>query len=219
MLKAVIFDLDGVITDSAVYHYQAWKQIADRMGIPFDLTYNEKLKGVSRMESLNLVLDNGKGRDFYNIEEKEKLAFEKNEIYKELIKKITPNDLMAGIGTLLKELKKRNILIGLASVSKNAGFIIKQLCVEEYFDYVADAAKVENSKPAPDIFIDCINKLGQDPKNCIGVEDARVGIEAIHRSGMKAVGVGSLDQMQQADLILEGTGSLTVEMLENLCLK
>ena len=216
MLKAVIFDLDGVITDSAVYHFQAWKQIADRMGIFFDLSYNEKLKGVSRMESLNLILDNGKGRNAYTVEEKEKLTYEKNEIYKKLITKITPKDLMPGIELLLKELKKRKILVGLASVSKNASFIVNQLNIKEYFDYIADASKIKNSKPFPDIFIDCITMLGQKPQDCLGVEDAMAGIEAIHRAGMKAVGVGSADQMQEADLILEGTSSLTIEMLENL---
>lgn len=216
MLRAVIFDLDGVVTDSAVYHYQAWKQIADKLQIPFDESYNEKLKGVSRMESLNLILDNGKGREQYTQEEKEAWTFEKNENYKELIRQITPKDLLPGIGELLKELKGAGILTGLASVSKNAGFIIEQLAVGEYFDYIADAAKVERSKPFPDIFLDCAKNLGVEVKECIGIEDAKAGIEAIHRAGMKAVGVGSRSQMGEADLILDGTSGLSLELLERV---
>lgn len=216
MLRAVIFDLDGVVTDSAVYHYQAWKQLADKLQIPFDESYNEKLKGVSRMESLNLILDNGKGRNQYTQEEKEAWTVEKNEIYKELIRQITPKDLLPGIGDLLKELKESGVLTGLASVSKNAGFIIGQLEVGEYFDYIADAAKVERSKPFPDIFLDCAKNLGVRAEDCIGIEDAKAGIEAIHRAGMKAVGVGSRSQMEEADLALDGTSGLSLELLEKV---
>lgn len=216
MLKAVIFDLDGVVTDSAVYHYRAWKRIADKLEIPFDAAYNEKLKGVSRMESLNLILDNGKGRSSYSEEEKEKLAFEKNEYYKEPIREITPEDLLPGIGELLAELKKAGISVGLASVSRNAAFIIRRLNVEQRFDYIADAAKVARSKPYPDIFLDCARHLGALPEECIGIEDAKAGIEAIKRAGMKAVGVGDAGQMQEADLILDGTKELSLEVLQKL---
>ncbi len=216
MLKAVIFDLDGVITDSAVYHFQAWKKIADRLEIPFDEIYNEKLKGVSRMESLNLILDNGNGRDSYSQAEKEQLAAEKNEQYKELIKQITPQDMLPGIQELLQELKAAGIRTGLASVSKNADFIIGQLQAAEYFDYIADAAKVERSKPYPDIFLDCIEHLGVAAADSVGIEDAEAGIEAIHRSGMVAVGVGSPEQMHAADVQLDGTSELTLELLRKL---
>ncbi len=216
MLKAVIFDLDGVITDSAVYHFQAWKRIADRLEIPFDETYNEKLKGVSRMESLNLILDNGKGRDHYSQAEKEQLAAEKNELYKELIKQITPEDMLPGIKEILQELKAAGIRTGLASVSKNADFIINQLQAAKYFDYIADAAKVERSKPYPDIFLDCIEHLGFEAAECVGIEDAEAGVEAIHRAGMLAVGVGSPEQMQAADIQLDGTKGLTLELLRTL---
>lgn len=216
MLRAVIFDLDGVVTDSAAYHYQAWKQIADKLEIPFDESYNEKLKGISRLGSLNLILDNGVGRHHYSDEEKESLMQEKNENYRELIRQITPKDLLPGIGELLKELKESGILVGLASVSKNADFIISRLEVEAYFDYIADAAKVEKSKPYPDIFLDCVKNLGVKAEECVGIEDAKAGIEAIHRAGMKAVGVGSPNQMQEADLILNGTGELSLGLLQKL---
>lgn len=218
MLTAVIFDLDGVVTNSSVYHFRAWKKIADRLGLQFDEQYNEKLKGVSRMESLNLILDLGKGRDAYSEAEKAALADEKNEIYKVLIREITPRDLLPGIGEILETLRAENIAVALASVSKNAPFIIERLQVGPYFDYIADAAAVTQSKPAPDIFLDCLHHLGVRSEDAVGVEDARVGIEAIHRAGMKAVGVGTASEMQEADLILPGTAALRLDAMKRLTL-
>lgn len=202
-LKAVIFDLDGVITDSAKYHYLAWKELADELHIPFDETYNEKLKGVSRMESLELILKNGNASDKFTEEEKNQMAEKKNNNYKELIKQITPNDILPGVLEFLNELKDNKIKIALASVSKNAAFILHQLELDDYFDYVADAAKVPNAKPFPDIFLAGMNEFGLTPEECIGVEDARTGIEAIHRAGMKAVGVGTKSEMEDADLVID----------------
>lgn len=211
-LKAVIFDLDGVVTDSAKYHYLAWKELADELNIPFDEEYNEKLKGVSRMESLELILKNGNAENNYSAEEKARLADKKNEHYKELIKEITPADMLPGVENFLKELKANNIKTALASVSKNAPFIIKQLQAEKYFDYIADAAAVPNAKPFPDIFLVGAEALEVKPENCIGVEDARTGIEAIHRAGMLAVGVGTPAEMEEADLVLT-TSALNLELI------
>ena len=216
MLKAVVFDLDGVITDSAEYHYEAWSIIAKELGISFDKDYNEKLKGVSRMESLNLILDNGPGRNSMSEDKKNEIATKKNEIYKELIKKITPDDLLPGILPCLKALREKGIKVALASVSKNAPFIINRLGVKDYFDYIADAAKIGRSKPFPDIFLDCINSLGVSPNDAIGVEDAEAGIAAIKAAGMKAVGVGSSAQMHEADMILGSTSELSMEVFEKL---
>ena len=212
ILKAVIFDLDGVVTDSAKYHYLAWKELADELNIPFDEEYNEKLKGVSRMESLELILKNGNAENNYSAEEKARLADKKNEHYKELIKEITPADMLPGIENFLKEIKANNIKTALASVSKNAPFIIKQLQAEKYFDYIADAAAVPNAKPFPDIFLVGAEALEVKPENCIGVEDARTGIEAIHRAGMLAVGVGTPAEMEEADLVLT-TSELSLELI------
>ncbi len=212
ILKAVIFDLDGVVTDSAKYHYLAWKELADELNIPFDEEYNEKLKGVSRMESLELILKNGNAENNYSAEEKARLADKKNEHYKELIKEITPADMLPGIENFLKEIKANNIKTALASVSKNAPFIIKQLQAEKYFDYIADAAAVPNAKPFPDIFLVGAEALEVKPENCIGVEDARTGIEAIHRAGMLAVGVGTPAEMEEADLVLT-TSALNLELI------
>lgn len=201
-LKAVIFDLDGVITDSAKYHYLAWKELADELSIPFDEEYNEKLKGVSRMESLELILSNGNACNRYTQEEKIAMAEKKNDNYKELIKQISPADTLPGIMDFLKELRENQIKIALASVSKNAPFILHQLELEDYFDYVADPGKVPNAKPFPDIFLAGMEAFSLTPAECIGVEDARTGIEAIHRAGMKAVGVGTESEMEEADLFL-----------------
>lgn len=202
-LKAVIFDLDGVITDSAKYHYSAWSALAEELGIPFDEEYNEKLKGVSRMESLELILQNGNAGEKFSLQEKEALAEKKNSIYQELIRQISPADILPGIADFLQELKAHQIKIALASVSRNAPFILGQLGLEEMFDYVADAAAVERAKPFPDLFLAGMHAFGLTPQECIGVEDARTGIEAIHRAGMKAVGVGTPKEMDEAELVVD----------------
>lgn len=211
-LKAVIFDLDGVITDSAKYHYRAWKELAEELGIPFDEEYNEKLKGVSRMESLELILENGHASGQFTLREKEALAEKKNENYKQLIRQISPADILPGISRFLEELKTHDVKTALASVSRNAPFILCQLGIESMFDYVADAAAMPNAKPYPDIFLAGMHAFGYEPQECIGVEDARTGIEAIHRAGMKAVGVGTPGEMTEAELILS-TGELELGII------
>lgn len=152
MLKAIMFDLDGVITDSAKFHYLAWKELADELKIPFDEEYNEKLKGVSRMESLDLILENGQQKDKFTESQKMEMAEKKNDNYKELIKQIEPKDILPGIKELLVELKQEGIKTGIASVSRNAFFIIDRLGLNDYFDHIVDAAQVKNAKPFPDIF-------------------------------------------------------------------
>lgn len=194
------------------YHYLAWKELADELGIPFDEAYNEKLKGVSRMEGLELVLACGGACDSYTIQEKEKLAEKKNDIYKELIKQISSSDILPGIAQFLEELKGHQIKAALTSVSKNAPFILGQLGLDTAFDYVADASAVPNAKPFPDIFLAGMHEFGCDCTECIGVEDAKTGIEAIHRAGMKAVGVGTPSEMAEAELIVS-TDELTLELI------
>lgn len=216
MLKAVIFDLDGVITDSAKYHYLAWKELADELGIEFDEAYNEKLKGVSRMESLELILRNGAVQDKYTQEEKICMAEKKNNNYKELIKQIIPADVLPGIKEFLEELRRGGIKTAIASVSRNAFFIINKLELDAYFDFIVDAASVKNAKPYPDIFLAGAASVSALPEECIGIEDAKAGITAIKRAGMKAVGVGTKEQMAEADLILEDTKDLHLESLKKI---
>lgn len=213
-LEAVIFDLDGVITDSARYHYLAWKEIADELSIEFDEEYNEKLKGVSRMESLDLILENGNKKESFTYDEKVIMAEKKNNNYKELIKQITPDNILPGVKEFLITLKKNRIKTAIASVSRNAFSIIDSLELNDYFDYIVDAAEVKNAKPFPDIFLKAAEGVGANPINCIGVEDAKAGIKAIKSANMKAVGVGTLDQMQEADLVLKGTEDLNLEVLK-----
>lgn len=212
--QGVIFDLDGVLTDTAEYHYQAWKRLADRLGIHFDREINEKLKGVSRLESLQIILDHG-GRQC-TPEELERLAAEKNADYVSLIQGITPADLLPGVGNLLKSLKDAGYKLAVASVSKNAAIVIKNLQIENYFDYVADAAKIKKGKPDPEIFLTCATNLGLSPKVCIGVEDAQAGIQAIKAAGMFCVGVGDSKMLKAADVIISGLDHFNLEHYQEI---
>ncbi|MBD7966790.1 beta-phosphoglucomutase [Paenibacillus gallinarum] len=211
-MKAVIFDLDGVITDTAEYHYLAWKSLADELDLPFDKEFNEKLKGVSRMESLELILSLGDAA--YSDEEKNALAEKKNDLYKEMIQKVTPADLLPGIEALLKELQEAGIGIALASASKNAPFILDRLGVTHYFNHVVDVNLIKQGKPDPEIFLTGAAKLGVLPEDCVGIEDAEAGIESILSAGMYAVGVGNPAQMQKADLIVSSTAELSLSLLK-----
>lgn len=213
MPKAFIFDLDGVITDTAEYHYLAWKNLAATLGIQIDRAFNENLKGVSREESFERILVHGGKSDRFTPEEKAKYAYEKNEEYKRLIKQVTPNDVLPGIVVLLDALKDNGIHIGLASASKNAFEVIDRLELEDYFEYIADAAKIENSKPAPDVFLDVMNHFGLSAKDCIGVEDAQAGIEAIKKAGMYAVGIGKSKDLVGADLVFDKTNDIDLDVI------
>ncbi|WP_066175173.1 beta-phosphoglucomutase [Bacillus marinisedimentorum] len=214
-LKAFIFDLDGVITDTAEYHYLAWKQLAGELGVEFDREFNEQLKGVSRMDSLELILKKGGLENQYSIEEKEHLATKKNEHYKELIKQITPADLLPGILGLLKEIRDNKIAVAMASASKNAFTVVERLEVGEYFDYIVDAAKVEKGKPDPEIFLNAAEYLNIPAENCIGVEDAEAGVQAIKGAGMFAVGVGSKEAMSRADMFVNHTSELILDLIQS----
>lgn len=210
-LEAVIFDLDGVITDSAEYHYLAWKALAEELGLSFDRAKNERLKGVSRMDSLEILLEDS-GLHF-SAQEKLELARKKNENYKLMIERITPADLLPGIGSLLDGLQARGVSIGLASASHNAPLILERLEAGHWFQAVADPGRTLKGKPDPEIFLLAAEMLGVDPMNCIGVEDAEAGVSAIQASGMKSVGIGSPVQLGEADLVLSSTSELNTDLL------
>ncbi|HHW57070.1 MAG TPA: beta-phosphoglucomutase [Clostridia bacterium] len=199
--QGVIFDLDGVITDTARYHYLAWKKLADELGIYFDEVINERLKGVSRLQSLEIILE--KSDKKYSQEEKEYYANKKNEYYKEMIKRITPEDLLPGVERFIEELKKRGIKIAIASVSKNAFTVVENLKIRDQFDYIVDANEIKHGKPDPEIFLNAAKHLGIPPEKCIGIEDSAAGIAAIKKAGMFAVGVGNPETVKEADLILK----------------
>jgi len=213
-LKAVIFDLDGVITDSAEFHYRAWKTLADRLGIYFDRKINERLKGVPRMDSLEIILERDSVPDRFSEEEKQALAKEKNDDYVSLIKTITPKDMLPGILELLEELKARGIKTAIASASKNAPMIIERLEVGHLFDYIADAGAIANQKPAPDVFLVSAENISVSPDECVGVEDAGAGIVAIKAAGMVAIGIGDEENLKGADLLLPKTAELTFERIQ-----
>lgn len=213
-LRAVIFDLDGVITDSAEYHYLAWKALGEELGLSFDREKNERLKGVSRMESLEIVLENS-GLHFSDAE-KLALATQKNENYKLMIERISPADLLPGIEDLLNELHDRGISVALASASFNAPLILQRLEAGHWFQAIADPGSIHKGKPDPEIFLLAAEMLGIAPENCIGVEDAEAGVAAIQAAGMKAVGIGSVEQLGAADLLLPSTSELTIEKLLGL---
>jgi len=213
-LEAVIFDLDGVITDSAEFHYQAWKNLADRLGIYFDRKINERLKGVPRMDSLEIILEKDSVPDRYSKEEKEALANEKNDEYVVLINTITPKDILPGIMELLLDLKERKVKTAIASASKNAQTIIDRLEIGHLLDYIADAGAIKNQKPAPDVFLVSAENISVPPENCVGVEDAGAGIIAIKAAGMKAVGIGSEENLKGADLLLPKTADLTFKRIQ-----
>lgn len=213
MIKGLIFDLDGVITDTAEYHYLAWKSLAEKIDISIDRKFNEQLKGISRMESLELILQHGNKADAYTDAEKEELATQKNEEYKEYIKEITPADLLPGIDTLLKEAKERGMGMALASASKNGPEIMKRLEIEDLFDGVVDPASLKAGKPDPEIFFRGAEILGLSVDECIGLEDAEAGIESINGAGMFSVGVGSKEAMKEADYAVESTADLILDRL------
>lgn len=211
ILGGVLFDLDGVITDTAELHYQAWKELADQLNIPFDREYNEKLKGVDRMASLKLILKNG-NREF-SAEEMDKLATQKNERYKELLMTLTPDALLPGVRKLLKALRRDGILVALASASRNAPTVLDRLGVTDLFDYVADAGAVALQKPDAEIFLNAAEGLGVHPLRCIGIEDAEAGVIAIHRAGMPAIGIGTEETLPDADHHVTTPADLTPALL------
>lgn len=198
--KAVIFDLDGVITDTAHYHYLAWKRTADSIGAPFDEAFNEQLKGVDRMGSLRLIL--ARAPRSFSEEEQLALAGAKNRHYQELIATMTPRDLLPGALGALEAVRAAGLRIGLASVSKNAFTVLDRLGIRDRFDDVVDAATIRNSKPHPEIFLTAAAHLGVAPADCLGVEDAAAGVAAIKDAGMVAVGVGSPDVLHRADRVI-----------------
>ncbi len=211
--KALIFDLDGVITDTARFHYQAWKSLADSLGYKFDINDNERLKGVSRMNSLEIILEINGAQDSYTHEEKEELCAKKNELYRSLLLTLTPDDILPGINEIIARAKSENVPVAIASVSKNAPLVLRMLGLEKTFDYVADAAKVTRSKPDPEIFMVCADALGVPYSECAGIEDSQAGIEAIHAAGMLSVGINVTVTSIEPDIRLMSTAELaTLEL-------
>lgn len=215
-LQAVIFDLDGVITDTAEHHYLAWKAIGDELNLPFTRDFNENLKGVSRLESLRLLLSLSPVELNYSEEQLNALAERKNDLYKELIAQIKPSDVLPGIPELLGQLKRLGIKTAIASASKNAFSVIKNLKMEEQFDTIVDAAKIKNSKPDPEVFLAAAEQLGVKPEACVGIEDAVAGVEAIRSAHMTAVAIGKKEHFPHAHVTYSCTAELNADALIEL---
>lgn len=210
MIKACIFDLDGVVVDTAKYHYLAWKELATSLGFDFSLEDNEKLKGVSRMTSLDILLKIGN----INIidEEKIKLANKKNKEYLKFINKMEPEEIFPGVKDFIEALKRKGIKIALGSASKNAKTIIKKLNIQDLFEKIVDGNMVTKAKPDPQIFLIGAKLLETDPDECIVFEDAVAGLKAAHNAGMKCVGVGNPQILFMADYNITDFENVQPEM-------
>jgi beta-phosphoglucomutase len=206
LIKGIIFDLDGVIVKTDELHYRAWKRLADAEGIFFDREINNRLRGVSRMASLEIILE--RSPRTYSAEEKNRLASIKNQYYVELLKTLTPDDIMPGVTKTLEELKRRKILTAIGSSSKNARAILEQIKLANLFDAVADGNDIINSKPAPDVFLKAADMLGLRPAECAVVEDAEAGIAAAKSAGMLAIAIFDAKRSRLADHKLEDIGEL-----------
>lgn len=205
-IKAFIFDLDGVIVFTDKLHYQAWKYIADSMGIYFDEEINNRLRGVSRMESLDIILE------CYNKEftksEKDILANKKNQIYRELLNQMTREDVTEDVRKTLKELKKRGYKIAIGSSSRNAKFILERVELLDVFDAISDGTNITKSKPDPEVFLKAAEYLNERPENCIVVEDAVAGIDGAKDGGMMAVEIGDAASYERADFAIKALSDL-----------
>jgi len=206
MIKACIFDLDGVIVDTAKYHYLAWKRLAKGLGFDFTERHNERLKGVARIDSLKILLSIGGIKK--NEQEIELLAEVKNKWYVEYISQLTPADILPGTHEILTFLKEHNILVALGSSSKNATTIIEHIGLKSDFEAVVDGNRLTKAKPDPEVFTKAADDLKVEYKYCIVFEDAITGIEAAKRAGMKAIGIGDPFFLKQADLVVPSLDKL-----------
>jgi beta-phosphoglucomutase len=206
---AVIFDLDGVLVDTATLHYQAWKRLTDELEIPFDEQVNERLKGVDRKRSLEIILE--RAPRAFSAATRQELAARKNAYFQQLIVALNPQDLFRGARETLLAVRRRDVRVALASASHNAAALIERLGIAPLFDHVVDPTMIARGKPAPDIFLAAAAALGVDSAACIAVEDAAAGIEAILSAGMFAIGVGDRATLSAANVVVPNIASLTIE--------
>lgn len=213
-LRGCIFDLDGVIVDTAKYHFMAWRRLARELGFEFTVEDNEALKGVSRMTSLEILLRTGGVTVSDN--EKQELAARKNGWYVEFISGMTPDEILPGSVRLLKSLRKAGIMTAIGSASRNAGTILDRIELREMFDVIVDGNKIQKAKPDPEVFLKGAEEMNLPPSSCIVFEDAQAGIEAAIAGGMKSVGVGSPELLGRADLVIPDLKRIAIKELRNL---
>ncbi|EMW5505086.1 beta-phosphoglucomutase [Enterococcus faecalis] len=215
MTIGFIFDLDGVITDTAKFHYQAWKALADSLGIPIDETFNETLKGISRMDSLDRILVHGHRENAFTPAEKEALAQQKNDHYVQLLEQLTTEDVLPGVVPLLQQAQARHIPCAVASASKNAPLILEKLGVRAYFATIVDPDSLSKGKPDPEIFLAAADSIGVLPQNAIGFEYAQSGIDGLKAAGIYAVGLSASQPLIGADMQVSEMTELSVDALLN----
>lgn len=206
--RGVIFDLDGVLCSTDALHYRAWKRIADRIGAPFTEKDNDRLRGVSRMESLEILLERYEGAPLTQAD-KQALAEEKNKYYRESLMSLTPRDLLPQALETLAALKEAGVKLAIGSSSRNTPLILERLELGEYFDAVADGNRITHSKPHPEVFLLAADMLGLSPSECVVVEDAAAGIAAAHAGGFKSAGLGEAANDSLCDYPLRALGELT----------
>ncbi|MBM7561679.1 beta-phosphoglucomutase [Fusibacter tunisiensis] len=195
-IKGVVFDMDGVLTETSKAHFEAWRDLSNKLGFNIPDTVGDQVRGISRLESLEIVLSYDAKKRAFTDAEKTSLTDDKNAIYLEKIKAYSKRDLAPGTLELLKYLQKKEIRIALASASRNASFLLKAMEIDSYFDGVVDPSSIKNGKPAPDIFTKAVALLGLPAEKCLGVEDAQAGIESIRSAGLIPVGIGPLEKCQ-----------------------
>lgn len=211
MIKGFLFDLDGVIVETAGFHYQAWRQMANDLGFDISKEFNETLKGVSRVDSLNLILKHG-GIELSE-EEKAALATKKNDNYLSLVSQMTPDDILPGVKDFFAQIKQTNIKISLGSVSKNSKMILEKVGLLNEFDAIIDGTNISKGKPDPEVFVKGALALGLENSECLVFEDAVAGVEAGINAGMKVVGIGKPEVLTKADLVLSSFEKVDLKQL------
>ncbi len=215
MIKLAIFDLDGVIVDTAKYHYLAWKDLGLKLGINFTEEQNEAFKGVSRLACMDIMCELS-GKTDMPVDERVKIANEKNDLYLKLIGNIDSSELLTGVVDTFDMLKKEGVKIALGSASKNAVVILEKIGIIDYFDIIIDGTKVSKAKPDPEVFVLGAKELGISNEDCVVFEDAYAGVQAALAANMKCIGIGDKENLPNAEILLENVGQFTKEMLRSM---
>ncbi len=213
-IRACLFDLDGVIVDTAKYHFQAWHRLANNLGIHFTEEDNERLKGISRMASLDIILEIGDQQ--YDDAQKAEMAERKNGWYSGLIGKMNPGEVLPKVIPFLDELRAHGIKLAIGSASKNASVIIDKIGLKEYFDAIIDGNATSHTKPHPDVFLKAASALGVEPANCVVFEDAYSGIQSARSANMRVIGVGSKDVLGDADYVINSFEEFNLQRLRSI---
>jgi beta-phosphoglucomutase len=211
VIRAVIFDLDGVLVSTDELHYLAWKQLADAEGIHFDRAINHRLRGVSRMQSLEIILE--RAARSYSPEQKAAMAEAKNAKYRELLSTLTPADALPGADAMVSAVQARGVKIAIGSSSRNTALILERLGWSDRFDVVVDGNDIQHSKPHPEVFVLAARRLGVPPARCLVVEDAAVGVDAARRAGMAVFGIGAAERLPGVDRLAPSLADVSVDAL------